>query len=229
MCPIEEQLMQEKLRYPEVDAFLRSTIQREAGFLQELEEYAEKNYVPIIQPESAALLKVLIRIHKPIRILEAGTAIGYSAAVMAGAMPEDGIIDTIEIDEETAELARQNIKSMNLDKKIRVLLGDALEVMQCISTPYDMIFVDAAKGQYNEYLNEALRLLKTGGLLISDNVLYKGLVTQTESLPHKHRTIAVNLREYLHNICHDKRLETSIIPIGDGMALSFRKGDYNEK
>lgn len=217
--------MEEKLRYPEVDSFLRSTIERETGFLKELEDYAEKNHVPILQPESAAFLKVLVRTHKPERILEAGTAIGYSAAIMAQVMPTGGIIDTIEIDEETAELARKNIKAMNLDKSIRVLLGDALDVMQCLSTPYDLIFLDAAKGQYKEYFNKALRLLKPGGLLVSDNVLYKGLVTQNEALPHKHRTIAVNLREYLNTLCHDSRFETAIIPIGDGMAVSYRKGD----
>ncbi len=217
--------MEDKIRYPEVDTFLRSVIKRETGLLKELEDYAQNHHVPIVSPESAAFLKVLIKLHKPKRILEAGTAIGYSAIVMAQAMDDGGIIDSIEIDDDMAEAARRNITAFALDKRIRVLSGDALEVMQCLTTPYDMIFLDAAKGQYGEYLAEVFRLLNRDGLLVSDNVLYKGLVTQVESLPHKHRTIAVKLREYLYKICHDDRLETAIIPIGDGMAVSVRKGD----
>lgn len=220
--------MEESLRYPEVDSFLRSVLQRETGHLAEMEAYAACHYVPIIPPETASLLKVLINLYKPLRILEAGTAIGYSASVMALNMPENGIIDTIELDEDMAQKARDNIKTLGLEHNIRVLQGDALEVMQCLTTPYDMIFLDAAKGQYLEYFPEAMRLLKTGGLLVSDNVLYKGLVTRTDPLPHKHRTIAVKLRTYLNNLCRDPRLVTSILPVGDGMALSFKKGDTNE-
>jgi predicted O-methyltransferase YrrM len=220
--------MEEQLRYPEVDSFLRSVLQRETGYLKEMEQYAQSHYVPIILPETASLLKVLIGLLKPLRILEAGTAIGYSASIMAMAMPEAGIIDTIELDEDMAQRARENIRNLGLEGRIRVLQGDALEVMQCLSTPYDMIFLDAAKGQYLEYFPEAMRLLKKGGLLVSDNVLYKGLVTCTQPLPHKHRTIAVKLRTYLNNLCTDDRLVTSILPIGDGMALSLKKGGPHE-
>ena len=220
--------MEDKIRYPEVDIFVRSVIERESGYFKELEAYAQLNHIPIVPPETAAFLKVLIHLHKPERILEAGTAIGYSANIMASAMPEGGNIDTIEIDEETAEIAQQNIRIMGLEKRIRVLVGDALEIMQCITSTYDMIFLDAAKGQYSEYLTEALRLLRTGGLLVSDNVLYKGLVTQVQPVAHKHRTIAVKLREYLYEICHDDRLQTAIIPIGDGMAVSVKKGEKHE-
>ncbi len=217
--------MEERIIYPEIIKYIRSVIRRETGLLKELEDYASLNHIPIIQPESAALLKILVKLHNPQRILEAGTAIGYSACVLYEAMDKSGIIDTIEIDEEMAELAKKNIISMGFDKCIRVLLGDALEVMECLNSSYDMIFLDAAKGQYNEYLNHALRLLRPGGILVSDNVLYKGLVTQIERVPHKHRTIAVKLNEYLHQICNDDRLETSIISIGDGMAISLKKGD----
>lgn len=217
--------MEDRIIYPEIIEYLRSTICRETGFLKELEEYASLHHIPIIQPESATLLKILVKLHKPQRVLEAGTAIGYSACILYDAMDKAGIIDTIEIDEEMADLAMKNINSMGYDECIRVLVGDALEVMECLNSPYDMIFLDAAKGQYNEYLTQALRLLKSGGLLISDNVLYKGLVAQIERVPHKHRTIAVNLREYLQQICNDDRLETTIIPIGDGMAISLKKGD----
>lgn len=215
--------MDDRIRYPEIDEYLRGVIKRESGFLKELEEYAELNYIPIVAPESAALLKILVTIHKPSRILEAGTAIGYSSIIMANTHKE-AVIDTIEIDESMAEMAKENIAKAGLKERIRVLAGDALEVMKCLSTPYDMIFLDAAKGQYIEYFEEALRLLKPGGLLVSDNILYKGLVAQKDPVPHKHRTITVKLREYLNTICHDPRLETSVIPIGDGMAVSVKKG-----
>ena len=217
--------MEDRICFPEIDTFIRAVIKRETGYLKELEEYAKLNHIPIVAPETAALLKVLINIHKPHRILEAGTAIGYSSAVMAGVMPEDGIIDTIEIDEDMAERAEQNIVQMGLEKRIRILTGDALEIMQCLTTGYDMIFLDAAKGQYIEYYPPAFRLLNPEGLLISDNVLYKGLVAREETVFHKHRTIALKLREYLDKICGDDRLQTAVIPIGDGMAVSFKKSN----
>jgi predicted O-methyltransferase YrrM len=217
--------MEDKVNFSETVEFLRSVIRRKTGFLRELEEYAKLHHIPIIQPESAALMRVLVKLHKPEKILEAGTAIGYSACILSDAMDGSGIIDTIEIDEDMAEMAKRNIKAMGYDKTIRVILGDALEVMECLSSSYDMIFLDAAKGQYNEYLKHALRLLRPGGLLVSDNVLYKGLVAQKDKVQHKQRTIAVKLREYIENICSDERLETSIIPVGDGMAISFKKGD----
>ena len=217
--------MQEKIIYSETVEFLRSAIKRDTGFLRELEEYARLHHVPIIQPESAALLKLLVKLHKPQKILEAGTAIGYSACIMSVAMDKPGIIDTIEIDEKLVDMAKKNIKTMCYDNCIRVIWGDALEVMECLNSTYDMIFLDAAKGQYIEYLNHALRLLRPGGLLVTDNVLYKGLVAQKDKIQHKHRTIATKLKEYLRLICSHERLETSIVPIGDGMAISLKKGD----
>ncbi len=216
--------MEEKITFPEIDLFLRSTIKREEGILKELEEYAALNHIPIVQPETAALLKVFVSLSKPKRVLEAGTAIGYSSIVIAKEMGESGIIDTIEIDDDMAEAARKNIERIGLSNQIRVLLGDALEVMECLNSSYDFIFLDAAKGQYNEYFNHAMRLLKQGGLLVSDNVLYKGLVAQNQKVIHKHRTIAVKLKEYLKQICNDERLQTTIIPIGDGLAVSIKKG-----
>jgi len=216
--------MEDKICYEHINRYIRVVISRETGFLKEMEDYARSNYIPIIQPETAALLKVLVKIHKPSRILEAGTAIGYSSIIMARANSE-AVIDTIEINEEYAKIAEKNIIGMGLGERVRIIVGDALEVMQCLSTPYDMIFLDAAKGQYVEYLPEVLRLLKPGGILISDNILYKGLVAQPDPIPHKHRTIANNLRKYLELICNDEQLETSVIPIGDGLAVSVKEGE----
>jgi len=220
--------VEDKIRYPEIDTFIEKVLKPETGLLKTMREYARENHVPIVSPETAALLKVLVKLHKPVRILEAGTAIGYSSIVMAQAYP-DAVIDTIEIDEDMATIANNNIREVGYENRIRILLGDALEIMQCLTSTFDLIFLDAAKGQYLEYLEHALRLLRPGGLLISDNVLYKGLVACEGTVPHKHRTITVNLREYLNKICNDERLETSVIPIGDGLAVSYKKGDINEK
>lgn len=214
--------MEDKIRYPEIDSFIRKTVKRESGLLKDMEETAHEAFIPILAPDSAAFLKTLIKLAKPHRILEAGTAIGYSASIMAHAMDNIGTVDTIEIDEEMAEEAEKNIIALGLERRIRVLRGDALEVMQCLSSTYDLIFLDAPKGQYMEYLNEALRLVKTNGIILSDNILFKGLVAEEGTILHKHRTITMRLKEYLNHLCHHPQLETSIIPIGDGMALSVK-------
>jgi len=216
--------LEERIRYPEIDRFIRKTIKRESGLLKCLEDYASTHFIPIISPETAALLKVLVRIHRPGRILEVGTAIGYSALIMAAASEGKTHIDTIEIDDEIAGMAEHHFRQSGYGHCIRVLRGDAVDILQCLTTPYDMIFLDASKGQYPEFLPECLRLLKEGGILLSDNVLYKGLVVREGQVEHKHRTIAVRLNEYLESLCRNPLLDTAIIPIGDGLALSYRLG-----
>ena len=216
--------MEDRIRYPEIDEFIRKTIAREEGIFKELEEYAGLNHIPIIPPETAALLKILVKIQRPARILEVGTAIGYSALIMAAASEGESHIDTIEILEETASLAERNIQRSGFSSSIRVLRGDAFEILQCLTTPYDMIFLDASKGQYPEYLPECLRLTRECGVILSVNVLYRGLVAQKGHVEHKHRTIAVRLGEYLDSLCKNPLLDTVIIPIGDGLAVSYRRG-----
>jgi predicted O-methyltransferase YrrM len=217
--------LEDRIRYPEIDEFIRKTIAREEGIFKELEEYAAINHIPIIPPETAALLRIMVKIQRPARILEVGTAIGYSALIMAAASKGKFHIDTIEILEETASLAERNIQRSGFGSNIRVLRGDAFEILQCLTTPYDMIFLDASKGQYPEYLPECLRLIREGGVILSDNVLYRGLVAQKGHVDHKHRTIAVRLGEYLDSLCKNPLLDTAIIPIGDGLAVSYRRGD----
>lgn len=217
--------MEDRIRYPEIDEFIRKTIAREEGIFKELEEYAAINHIPIIPPETAALLRIMVKIQRPARILEVGTAIGYSALIMAAASKGEFHIDTIEILEETASLAERNIQRSGFGSNIRVLRGDAFEILQCLTTPYDMIFLDASKGQYPEYLPECLRLIREGGVILSDNVLYRGLVAQKGHVDHKHRTIAVRLGEYLDSLCKNPLLDTAIIPIGDGLAVSYRRED----
>lgn len=205
-----------------ITEYIRKTIKRKDGLLGELEEFAEANHVPIIQPEVANLVSVLGRTHKPVRILEIGTAIGYSAILLAGILEPGGKIDTIERYDRMIELARENIKKAGLENTISVIAGDATEVLKCLDREYDMIFLDAAKGQYPEFLPECLRMLRKGGILVSDNVLYKGMTANDELVVRRKKTIVKRMRDYLDKICSDERLDTCIIPIGDGVAVSYK-------
>ncbi len=209
--------------YDYIDEYIRSTIKPSGGILAELETYAAQNHVPIVQPEVAKLISVLGLALRPAHILEAGTAIGYSAILMSHFLKPGGHIDTIERYDRMIEIARENIKRAGLDEVISVIAGDALDVMQCLNKNYDMIFLDAAKGQYQMFLPEVLRMLNKGGLLISDNVLYKGMVADDSLVIRRKKTIVNRMRDYISSLCGDDRLTTSIIPIGDGVALSYKK------
>ncbi|TYQ13017.1 UNVERIFIED_CONTAM: putative O-methyltransferase YrrM [Acetivibrio alkalicellulosi] len=206
-----------------INEYIRNTIKKNTGILLELEDFAKENHVPIIHPEVAALLKVITLSHKPSNVLEIGTAIGYSSILLSSFLEPGGKIDTIDRYELMLERAKENIKKANVEHTINIIQGDALEVIKCINKQYDMIFLDAAKGQYPEFLPECLRLLKNGGLLISDNVLYKGMIANDTLVVRRKRTIVNRLRIYLDEICSTDELETSIIPIGDGVAISYKK------
>jgi predicted O-methyltransferase YrrM len=160
---------------------------------------------------------------KPGRILEVGTAIGYSTILLAGILPEGGRIDTIERNDEMQRMAHENIKRAGLEQTVSIIAADAQDVLECLDKQYDMIFLDAAKGQYPEFLPECLRLLKSGGLLVSDNVLYKGMITGQEPVVRRKRTIVNRMRTYLDMLSNDPTLDTSILPVGDGVALSYKR------
>lgn len=203
--------------------YIRNILRQSVGLLQELEQFAKEQHVPIITPEVARLLIVLGRLIKPVRILEVGTAIGYSSILLAGILAQGGRIDTIERQEGMLLKARENIKKAGLENTISVIAGDAEEVLRCLDKQYDMVFLDAAKGQYPEFLPECLRMLKKGGLLVSDNVLYKGMVANDELVVRRKKTIVNRMRTYLDSLCEDPTLDTSILPLGDGVALSYKR------
>lgn len=213
----------EMINYEYITEYIRETIKPNTGLLAELEEYASINHVPIIQPEVAALMKVIGSMKQPARILEVGTAIGYSSILFSGFLQQKGIIDTIERNEEMIELARANIKRAGLQGTINVIAGDALEVLTCLDKSYDMIFIDAAKGQYGEFFEHCKRMLAPGGIIVSDNVLYKGMTASDELVVRRKRTIVNRMRSFLKELCQDEAFETAIIPIGDGVALSYNK------
>jgi len=185
---------------------------------------ARANHVPIIRTETAAYLKTTVMALKPKRILEVGTAVGYSALLMAQAMPEDAHITTIEKFEPRIPLARSHFKMAGKDSCITLLEGDAEEILKQLPGTYDFIFMDAAKGQYIHWLPQILKLLEPGGVLISDNVLQDGDILESRfAVERRNRTIHSRMREYLYSLKHMEELETSIIPIGDGVTFSVRR------
>lgn len=193
-------------------------------YLDELEQYAIATNVPIVRKEMQSFLKTLLVMNKPRQILEVGTAIGFSALLMSEFMPGDAHITTIEKYEKRIPIAKDNFTKYGKDQCITLLEGDATEILKQLDTPFDFIFMDAAKGQYIHFLPEILRLLTTGGVLVSDNVLQDGDIIESKyAITRRNRTIHGRMREYLYTLKNHEQLETSIIPLGDGVALSVKK------
>ncbi len=191
--------------------------------LKPMEDYAEENFVPIIQPEVAQFLKVILKINKPKRILEIGTAIGYSAIVMAENTDSSTQISTIERNDDMVDLANQNISKFGYKDRIKVLRGEAEDKLVALEGKYDFIFLDAAKGQYRKFFDESMRLIDIGGIIVCDNVLFRGMVANEELVDPRKATIVKRLREFLIYINKLEGYSTSIIPIGDGIALTYRE------
>ena len=192
-------------------------------FLDQLELQAKKDRVPIIRREMQSFLKVLLQIKKPTTILEVGTAVGFSALLMAKYTPEDTRIVTIEKYEKRIPVAKANFQAAGMDHRITLLEGDALEILREMEDSFDFIFMDAAKGQYIHFYPEVMRLLAPEGILVSDNVLQEGdLIESHFAVERRNRTIYKRMREYLYVLKHDERLETSILPVGDGAAVSYK-------
>ena len=211
----------EKINYDYITEYLHQVLPETKGYLKEMEEYAKEYEVPIIHKEMKSFLEVLCKMQKPLKILEIGTAIGYSASVMALASGKDCHITTIERDSDMTTLALNNIEKLGISDQIRVIEGDGLEVLSCLTSKYDMIFIDAAKGYYNEFFDYAINLINDGGLIVSDNVLYKGMTAEDLLVKRRQKTIVGRMRDYLVMLCNHKNLTTSIVPIGDGVALSY--------
>ena len=191
--------------------------------LEQIEKEAIETYVPIIRKEMQNFLKMLLAMKKPARILEVGTAIGFSAILMAEYNPADCQITTIENYEKRIPIARKNFKRVGKEQQITLLEGDAAEVLKTIEEPFDFIFMDAAKGQYIHFMPEVLRLLKKDGILVSDNVLQDGDIIESRYVvTRRNRTIHKRMRDYLYQLTHHEELVTSILPIGDGITVSVK-------
>ena len=203
--------------------FINSLDTRNNELLETIENEARAADVPIIRREMQSFLKVLLMLKKPARVLEVGTAVGFSALLMSEYVPEESRITTIENYEKRIPVARENFRRAGKEDQITLIEGDAAEVLKTLDGPYDFIFMDAAKGQYIHYLPDILRLLPPGGCLVSDNVMQDGDVIESRfAVERRNRTIHARMREYLYELKHNDLLTTSIIPLGDGVAVSIK-------
>lgn len=194
------------------------------AFLEELEQAALETGVPVIRREMQSFIKTLLAMKKPKRILEVGTAIGFSTLLMCEYGPSDLKITTIENYEKRIPIAKENFKKAGREEQITLLEGDAGEILKTLSETYDFIFMDAAKGQYINWLPDVLRLMEKGSVLVSDNVLQEGDIIESRYLvERRNRTIYKRMREYLYELTHNPILVTSVLPVGDGAAVSIRQ------
>ena len=187
--------------------------------LEKIKEKALNAHIPIIMDDTLEVIERYMKEIKPKRILEIGTAVGYSAMCFSEFLDKDGKIDTIERDEVRAEEAKENFKRVSVEEKINLYIGDAVEILPTLNKKYDMVFIDAAKGKYPFFLKEALRMINSKGMIFADNILYKGYVLSDYN-KHKQRTAVRNLREYLKEVTGNPNLETEILEVGDGLAVS---------
>ena len=187
--------------------------------LEKIKQKALENHIPIIMDDTLEYIYELYKNKSINSILEIGTAVGYSAICFTNILKKEGFIDTIERDLKRIEEAKKNIKKAEVEEKINIIFGDAVEILPTINKKYDMVFIDAAKGKYPLFLKEALRMLKEDGIILADNILYKGYV-MSDYNKHKQRTAVRNLREYIKEVTENPNLETEILEIGDGLAVT---------
>ena len=189
--------------------------------LKKVKENALENHVPIIMDDSLEVIREIIKKENPKRILEIGTAVGYSASMFA-IYAKEAIVDTIELNEERYNEAKINVEKIGLSDRINIHLGNAVEILPTFNEKYDMIFIDANKGKYPIFLQEAIRLSHKGSVIVADNILYKGYVMSDYNL-HKQRTAVRHLREYIKDSTENEKLDTKILEVGDGLAISYVK------
>lgn len=211
------------ITYDYMEHYIKGLIPEHTGILKEMELYAEENSVPIIQKEVGKFLELMITLKNPLRILELGTAIGYSAILMQLSSKNNAKITTIERDSVMLSIAKDNIKKYDFDSNIEVIEGDCLEILAGLKDKFDLIFIDAGKGHYNHFLPHCLRLLDSKGMIIADNVLFKGMVASKELLIKRKITIVKRMKTYLELISNNEELITSVIPMGDGIAVTTRR------
>ena len=187
--------------------------------LEKIKQKALEEHIPIIMDETLEVIEKYLSKNKPNRILEIGTAVGYSAICFTEFLAENGVIDTIEREVDRVEEAKKNIKLAEVEDKIHIYEGDAVEILPTLNQQYDVVFIDAAKGKYPFFLKEALRMINKDGIIFADNILYKGYV-MSDYNKHKQRTAVRNLREYIKEVSENPNLETEILEVGDGLAVS---------
>ena len=202
-----------------ITEYIRSLMKEEKNDLSHIESEARVNHVPIVKPETKELLRTLVLLKKPMKILEVGAAVGFSSLYMNSYQPEGGTIITIERNEKRIKKAKENIKNQGKEEQITLLEGDAIEILKGLDGSFDLIFVDAAKGQYIHFLDDVLRLLAPEG----------DVARSRYAIERRDRTIHKRMRDYLYTIKNHPQLETTILPVGDGVAISIKMGESNER
>ena len=210
------------ISYDYITDYICKTLPESTGLLKEMEDYAKAHYVPIIQKETMYFLRFVMSVLRPEKILEIGTAIGYSSLIFSEYLKEGGKIITVELDSDTANIARENFKKAK-NTSIKLIVGDGADVLLNTNEQFDVVFLDANKSLYLHSLPDIKRILKKGSVLIADNVLYKGMVASDELETFRKKTLVKNLRDFLHEISNDGCFTTSILPIGDGISVSYYK------
>ena len=213
------------INYDYIENYLRNLKEIDDEKLREMNDFAEENHVPIIERESEEFINFLISMQKPKKVLELGTAIGYSSISFAKRNKYIEKIDSVELKHEMAEIARKNISDVGLENIISVHESDAYDYLLDLEEKYDLIFIDAAKGQYEKYFDSALKNLNEKGLIICDNVLFKGMIAEDSLVKRRKITIVKRLRKFLKDISEDERFISSVVPIGDGVLLVRRKDE----
>jgi len=214
--------MTDNINYDHIVEYLNNTLKDTNGLLRQIEMYAHENNVPIIQKEVRCFLGMLLKHKAPKNIIELGTAIGYSSLFFSDYIKKDGHIVTFEREKEYFDIATSNIAKAGKEDTIKIIFGDAYENVKTLSGKYDMIFMDANKSMYRYYFDTLFPLLEEGGIIVCDNILYKGMISNDDLAPRKQNTIITNIRDFLSYISHHDKLETSIIPIGDGVSVSVK-------
>lgn len=213
------------ITYNYMESYIKGLISEHSGILKELEDFASQNSVPIVQKEVGRFLELMINIKKPKNILELGTAIGYSAILMSLSSNGQSKITTIERNNDMINLAKGNFARFKYSENIKLIEGECLEILPEIEDKFDLIFMDAGKAHYNHFLSHCLRLLNKDGIIISDNALFRGMVASDELIDKRKTTIVKRMRDYLINISDSERFITSIIPMGDGVAVTVRRNE----
>lgn len=205
-----------------IENYLFENLKPKDELLERLEKEAHENHVPIVTPEVAQFLRFFVTLKKPKYILEIGTAIGYSGITMLQVSSHIEKLTTVEIRESTATKAMENFKLAGLEDRVEIIIGDGREVLESLEGSFDFVFIDAAKGHYHEYFEEAMRLLAPNGVIICDNVLYKGMVAKDELVERRKKTIVKRLRKFIKDVMHLENYESTLIPMGDGLLVSVR-------
>ena len=209
--------------YGYIEEYMDKTHKKNEAFFEDLRAYAEENHIYIVKSDVERFLRTLVSIHKPKQMIEVGTAIGYSAMFLLESAGENSFITTVERDETVLAQAKENVEKRGLSDRVRFVFGDATEVLENLSGSFDFAFIDAAKGKSKDHFDKVLKCMHSGGVIVTDDVLYMGMTASDKLATKKHITITRRLREYLDYLCSDDRFETVILPIGDGVAVTYIK------